>query len=70
MGIITPGKRTVFLSGRIGSVSGICVIVILSSSSSEISGIKSESSLTDDERKKSDNLFSCNLLIYFNSTKI
>jgi hypothetical protein len=63
MGIITPGKRTVFRSGNIGKVSGTEVVEILSSSSSEISGIKSVSSFTGDEKKRLLLFFSCSLLI-------
>jgi hypothetical protein len=63
MGIITPGKSTVLRKGRMGNVSGTLVMVILSSSSSEIRGIKSVSSFTGDEKNNPAFFFSCSMLI-------
>ena len=62
IGITTPGNNTVFLSGSIGSDSGILVLVIISSSSSAIRGIKSVSSFIA-WRYIFDFLFSGNLLM-------
>src|SRR5690554_365463 len=61
MGITTPGKRTVFLKGKIGSVSGRFSFSIASSSSIDISGINSASSF----KSSKDNL--SNDFIFFRS---
>ena len=44
IGITTPGNKTVFFKGKIGSFSGSDSFEIASSSSDVINGIKSESS--------------------------
>ena len=44
IGMITPGNNTVFRSGKIGSVSGICILSFSSSFSSPMMGRKSAES--------------------------
>ena len=64
IGIITPGKRTVFLSGRIGKVFGVFSLSILSSSSWLRRGKKSDSSSMSSDRDRGLNLNSSLFIIF------
>ena len=65
IGITTPGKRTVFLSGRMGTESGRDSFAIASSSSEDIRGIKSASDSISCSDKLSTTLKKDFAILYF-----